>query len=140
MPYSQGEFEKEGRMNERDLERLLRSRRVTRRGFLYVAGIGSAAAFLAACAGQPIAPTSAPPTSAPAAPTSASTNAPAPTTAAAGKLEDELFLYNWAEYVNPDNIDAFSKANNVKVTLSFYESNEDALAKVEAGGTGYDVL
>src|SRR5581483_4373416 len=135
-------------MNDRDLERLLHARRVTRRGFIYITGMGSAAAFLAACGGPSVSPTSAPPTSAPAAATNASaaptnagaTNAPAPTTAAAGKVEDELFLYNWAEYVNPDNIDAFSKANNVKVTLSFFESNEDALAKVEAGGTGYDVL
>ncbi len=115
--------------------------RVTRRGFIYIAGASSAAAFLAACGGQTVSPTSAPPTAAPAAPTSAPapTTAPVPTPASAA-LEKELFLYNWADYVNPDNVDAFSKANNVKVTLDFYESNEDLLAKVEAGGTGYDVV
>lgn len=127
-------------MQHKDLERMLRARRMSRRGFLYIAGASSAAAFLAAC-GQSVSPTAAPPTAASAAPTNApvATSAPAPTTAGAA-LEKDLFLYNWAEYVNPENVDAFSKANNVKVTLDFYQSNEDALAKIEAGGTGYDVL
>lgn len=132
-------------MQESDIARLLRTRRLSRRGFLYIAG-ASSAAFLAACAGQAVSPTSAPPTAAPVAPTSApaataapaATSAPAPTAASAG-LESDLFLYNWADYINPDNVDAFSKANNVKVTSDFYASNEDLLAKVEAGGTGYDI-
>lgn len=132
-------------MDDRDLQRLMSTRRVSRRGFLYIAGMSSAAAFLAACGGQAVAPTSAPPTAAPAptnapAPTVAPATAmPAPTTGSAA-LESDMFLYNWADYVNPDNVDAFTKATNVKITQSFYESNEDALAKVEAGGTGYDVL
>lgn len=141
-------------MGNSELERLLRTRRVSRRGFLFIAGAGSAA-FLAACAGQAVSPTSAPPTSAPVVPTNApaattaapttapaattaATSAPAATTASAN-LESDLFLYNWADYVDPDNLTAFSKAKNVKVTTDFYESNEDLLAKVEAGGTGYDI-
>lgn len=105
--------------------------RVTRRGFFYLAGMSSAAAFLAACSGQTASPTSAPPTAA-----AGATSAP---TASSAQLEGELFLYNWADYINPDNVDKFSKAFNVKVSTDFYQSNEDLLAKVEAGGTGYDI-
>ncbi len=101
---------------------------VTRRGFLYVVGVSGAATLLAACAGQP--PPAAAPTSAPGAPTAAPSSA----------LEKDLFLYNWADYVSQENVDEFSKANNVNVTLDFYQSNEDALAKIEAGGTGYDIV
>lgn len=111
----------------------MRGQRLTRRGFFYIAGVGSAAAFFAACAGQPAAPTTAPTTA-----STAPTSAPAPT-ASSTALESDLFLYNWADYVDPDNVDAFSKAMNVKVSTDFYQSNEDLLAKVEAGGTGYDV-
>lgn len=107
--------------------------RVTRRGFLYIAGVSSAAAFMAACAGQPAAPSAGP---------SPAANSGSAATAASssGALEKDLFIYNWADYVNPENVDDFSKANDVKVTLDFYQSNEDLLAKVEAGGTGYDIV
>ncbi|TAH50017.1 MAG: spermidine/putrescine ABC transporter substrate-binding protein [Chloroflexota bacterium] len=110
--------------------RILQRQRLTRRGFFYVAGVGGTAAFLAACGGQTASPTSAPPTT-------ASAGAP---TAGSAALEKDLFIYNWADYVSQDNIDAFGKANDVKVTLDFYQSNEDLLAKIEAGGTGYDVV
>lgn len=134
-------------MDRQELEKMMRARRMSRRSFLYIASASSAAAFLAACGGQVVSPTAAPPTAASAAPTNApaattapaATNPPAPT-AGTGALESDLFIYNWADYLNPDNVDAFSKANNVKVTLDFYQSNEDLLAKVEAGGTGYDVV
>lgn len=105
-------------------------RRVTRRGFFYIAGVGGASALLAACGGQTTSPTSAPPTA-------ASGGAP---TAGSAALEKDLFIYNWADYLSQANVDAFSKANDVKVTLDFYQSNEDLLAKIEAGGTGYDVI
>ena len=108
--------------------RILQRQRLTRRGFFYVAGVGGTAAFLAACGGQTASPTSAPPTT-------ASAGAP---TAGSAALEKDLFIYNWADYVSQDNIDAFGKANDVKVTLDFYQSNEDLLAKIEAGGTGYE--
>lgn len=132
---------------------LAHSPRITRRGFIYIASVSGAAAFLAACGGQAAAPTAVPATAVPAtaapataAPpaTAAATSAPAATTAAtaapAVAIEKEMYLYNWSAYVNPANVDAFTKQFGTKITEDDYASNEDLLAKVEAGGTGYDVV
>ena len=102
--------------------------RVTRRGFFYIAGMSSAAAFLAACGAQ----TTASPTTAP---VSNATAAPA-----AAAIEKEMFLYNWSAYVNPENVAAFTQEFGVQITEDNYGSNEDLLAKVEAGGGGYDIV
>ncbi len=59
--------------------------------------------------------------------------------ASAATLEKQLFLFNWADYINPKTVERFQKEFNVRVRTSFYPSNEDMLAKVKAGGTGFDV-
>jgi spermidine/putrescine transport system substrate-binding protein len=52
-----------------------------------------------------------------------------------------LNLFIWSEYIDTGIIKEFEKANGVKVNASFYESNEDMLAKLEAGGSKqYDVI
>ena len=60
----------------------------------------------------------------------------------AGKsMESNLVIYNWSEY---DAASTFSKfkaahpATSVKET--FYSSNDELLAKLSAGGTGYDII
>lgn len=52
----------------------------------------------------------------------------------------ELHLYNWGEYINPEVLDKFSKEFDVKVSLDTYASNEEMLAKIQAGATGYDLV
>ncbi|MDZ4737214.1 MAG: extracellular solute-binding protein [Rhodospirillaceae bacterium] len=52
----------------------------------------------------------------------------------------ELHIYNWGNYTNPELIAKFEAAHNVKVTLDAYDSNETMLAKVKAGGHGYDIV
>ncbi len=52
----------------------------------------------------------------------------------------ELHIYNWGNYTNPELIEKFEKAHDVKVTLDGYDSNETMLAKVKSGGTGYDIV
>jgi spermidine/putrescine transport system substrate-binding protein len=52
----------------------------------------------------------------------------------------ELHIYNWGNYTNPEMIKKFEAANDIKVTLDSYDSNETMLAKVEQGGSGYDVV
>ncbi|MGF7160349.1 spermidine/putrescine transport system substrate-binding protein [Rhodoligotrophos appendicifer] len=52
----------------------------------------------------------------------------------------ELHLYNWGDYINPEVIDKFSKEFDVKVTLDTYSTNEEMLAKIQAGATGYDLV
>ncbi|MBA8909559.1 spermidine/putrescine transport system substrate-binding protein [Aminobacter ciceronei] len=51
----------------------------------------------------------------------------------------ELNIYNWGNYISPDMIKKFEKQFDVKVTVTDYDSNDTALAKVRQGGTGFDV-
>ncbi len=54
--------------------------------------------------------------------------------------DGELNIYNWGNYTPPDLIKKFEQAYNVKVTVTDYDSNDTALAKVEAGGHGFDIV
>ncbi|PWK71616.1 extracellular solute-binding protein [Aminobacter sp. AP02] len=51
----------------------------------------------------------------------------------------ELNIYNWGNYISPDMIKKFEKQFDVKVTVTDYDSNDTALAKVRQGGTGFDI-
>ncbi len=52
----------------------------------------------------------------------------------------ELNIFNWGNYTNPKLIEKFEKEHDVKVTLTDYDSNDTALAKVKAGGHGFDIV
>ncbi|MDQ6433365.1 extracellular solute-binding protein [Mesorhizobium sp. LHD-90] len=54
--------------------------------------------------------------------------------------EGELNIYNWGDYTSADMIKKFEQAHNVKVTITDYDSNDTALAKVRAGGHGFDIV
>ncbi|MFO1036278.1 MAG: spermidine/putrescine ABC transporter substrate-binding protein [Geminicoccaceae bacterium] len=54
--------------------------------------------------------------------------------------EGELHLYNWGDYINPEVIDKFANEYDVKVSLDTYSTNEEMLAKIQAGATGYDLV
>ena len=54
--------------------------------------------------------------------------------------EGELHIFNWGNYTNPELITKFEKAYDVKVTVTDYDSNDTALAKVRAGGHGFDIV
>lgn len=54
--------------------------------------------------------------------------------------EGKLSLYNWGDYINPEILEKFGKEHGVKVTLDTYASNEEMLAKIQAGATGYDIV
>ncbi len=51
----------------------------------------------------------------------------------------ELNIYNWGNYTNPDLIKKFEQKYDVKVTITDYDSNDTALAKIRAGGHGFDM-
>ncbi len=57
-----------------------------------------------------------------------------------GPVEKELHLYNWSDYIAEDTVPNFEKEFGVKVTYDTYESNEEMVAKLQAGATGYDVV
>ena len=52
----------------------------------------------------------------------------------------ELHLYNWSNYFSPDLIKQFEQETGTKVMLDTYASEEDLLAKLQAGASGYDVI
>ena len=53
---------------------------------------------------------------------------------------EELHLYNWGDYINPAVLEKFTEETGIDVTLDTYGSNEEMLAKIQAGATGYDVV
>jgi spermidine/putrescine transport system substrate-binding protein len=58
----------------------------------------------------------------------------------AALADGELHIYNWGNYTSPEMIAKFEKTYNVKVTLDDYDSNDQMLAKIKAGGSGYDIV
>ena len=54
--------------------------------------------------------------------------------------EGQLNIYNWGDYINPDVLTRFTEDTGIKVTLDTYGTNEEMLAKIQAGATGYDIV
>jgi spermidine/putrescine transport system permease protein len=50
-----------------------------------------------------------------------------------------LNLFNWTEYLPNTVIEQFEKKYNIKVNYTTYSSNEEMLAKIQAGGGQYDI-
>jgi spermidine/putrescine transport system substrate-binding protein len=62
-------------------------------------------------------------------------------TACTHKAEPKVVnLAIWSNYVNQDTMNAFEKKTGIKVQMSNYSSNEELLAKLQAGASGYDVI
>jgi len=57
-----------------------------------------------------------------------------------GPEEKVLNLYNWGDYVAKSTIPSFEEKTGIQVTQDYFSSNEELLAKLQAGGTGYDVI
>jgi spermidine/putrescine transport system substrate-binding protein len=59
----------------------------------------------------------------------------------AGAAQAEtLALYNWGDYINPEVLTKFTEETGIEVTLDTYSANEEMLAKIQAGATGYDIV
>jgi spermidine/putrescine transport system substrate-binding protein len=56
------------------------------------------------------------------------------------KLSKELHFYNWSDYIDPDILTAFEQEYGVKVIMDLYDANEDMIAKVRPGNSGYDIV
>lgn len=57
-----------------------------------------------------------------------------------GPIEKELNIYNWSDYIAEDTVPNFEKEFGVKVTYDTFESNEEMVAKLQAGAAGYDIV
>ena len=64
----------------------------------------------------------------------------------AGKpVEDHLEIFNWSEYDDPSTYKEFAKLApeakaGLKIHETYYSSNDELLAKLNAGGTTYDII
>ncbi|MBC7927366.1 MAG: spermidine/putrescine ABC transporter substrate-binding protein [Bryobacteraceae bacterium] len=64
-------------------------------------------------------------------------------TGAAGCQRDtrpRLNVWNWSSYVGPETIPNFEREFGVRVRYAVYESNEEMLARVMGGNSGWDVV
>ncbi|HOA23249.1 MAG TPA: spermidine/putrescine ABC transporter substrate-binding protein [Aggregatilineales bacterium] len=52
----------------------------------------------------------------------------------------ELQLFIWSEYIDPEVYTLFEEETGIRVIESNFASNEEMLAKVQGGGSGYDVI
>lgn len=50
-----------------------------------------------------------------------------------------LHYFTWSDYVGPEIIAEFERREQVKVVIDTFSSNEELLAKLQSGATGYDV-
>lgn len=60
--------------------------------------------------------------------------------AGCSRARPRLNVYNWSNYVAPETIPNFEGEFGVSVRYGIYESNEEMLAKVMTGNSGWDVV
>ncbi len=58
----------------------------------------------------------------------------------AAQATGTLNLYNWGDYINPEVLERFTAQTGIEVNLDTYSSNEEMLAKLQVGATGYDIV
>ncbi|MEM7171775.1 MAG: spermidine/putrescine ABC transporter substrate-binding protein [Pseudomonadota bacterium] len=59
---------------------------------------------------------------------------------ATGDIGDRVILATWPNYHDVSNFDAFTEATGANVQVNVFGSNEEMLAKLQAGGSGWDVF
>lgn len=59
---------------------------------------------------------------------------------AEGRLASHLNFYNWSYYIGESTIADFQDMTGVRVRYDNYSSNEEVLARLQAGVSGYDVV
>lgn len=50
-----------------------------------------------------------------------------------------LHYFTWSDYIGPELLAEFERRHEVKVIVDTFSSNEELLAKLQGGATGYDV-
>ncbi|OEF49661.1 spermidine/putrescine ABC transporter substrate-binding protein PotD [Enterovibrio norvegicus] len=59
---------------------------------------------------------------------------------AASAADNELYFYNWSEYIPTEVLEEFTEETGIKVIYSTYESNESMYAKLKTHPEGYDLV
>ena len=96
-------------------------------------------ATIAACGAAPAA-TEAPAAEAPATDAAASAGPAFDPAVDKTKLAKEINFLNWTDYLAPEILTNFEATYGVKVIVDNFDANEDMIAKVRAGGSGYDLV
>lgn len=60
--------------------------------------------------------------------------------AGAAHAADVLHLYNWNNYISDQTLARFEQSCRCKVVQDYYSDNEEMLAKLAAGASGYDLI
>jgi len=55
-------------------------------------------------------------------------------------MRPRLNVFNWSEYIHPETVPRFEAEFGVRVHYAVYESNEEMLARVLSGNSGWDVV
>ena len=58
----------------------------------------------------------------------------------AGSAEERLYIYNWGDYIDMDLITMFEEETGIRVIYETFDSNEAMYARVQPGGTQYDLI
>lgn len=58
----------------------------------------------------------------------------------AALAEGDLHIYAWANSISPEVIARFEEETGIRVTVDGFSSNEDALTKLQAGSSGFDLV
>jgi spermidine/putrescine transport system substrate-binding protein len=51
-----------------------------------------------------------------------------------------LNVFNWSNYIDPSTVQRFGEERRVRIRYGVYESNEEMLAKVMTGNSGWDIV
>lgn len=54
--------------------------------------------------------------------------------------DQDIYIYNWGEYIDPDLIDKFESETGYNVIYETFDSNEAMYTKVAAGSSPYDIV
>jgi spermidine/putrescine transport system substrate-binding protein len=60
--------------------------------------------------------------------------------AVSGRDGNVLYLFNWNNYISSETVKRFEKSCDCRLSQDYYSDNEEMLAKLAAGATGYDVI
>ena len=52
----------------------------------------------------------------------------------------KLNVYNWSAYIDPATLPVFEREHHVRIQYGTYEGNEEMLAKIITGNSGWDVV
>src|SRR5689334_15869075 len=55
-------------------------------------------------------------------------------------VESSMLVSNWVDYVDPKDLKSYTKEFGAKVKLEGYGSNDELIAKMNAGGSNYDIV